>query len=436
VCAAQDQGSVTSVGLSAPASDFVVGNSPITTSGTLNLAWKVAPTSASTPNAIVKRDASGNFAAQAINASFLSAGTIGTGGLFSATAAQNSTLVFAQNTATAGSGTYGVYGESDSNDTGAAGVFGFVPFGNGNNTTGVLGVSASPYGQGILGVNNAANAGPTFGGSAVEGLATGTGGAGVYGIGSSTSGLAPDSISGLAPAGVGVWGDTGVPNDFGVVGTSADGFAGWFENQSKSGRQTLTAVADNASSLSFMAYNRATSQFCYIDSQGNLNCTGAKHAVVPIDGGQRTVALSAIESPKNWFEDFGSAHLSGGIASVAFEADFAQTVNTGVEYHVFVTPKGKCEGLYVENETASGFEVHELHDGTSSVAFDYRIVALRKNFENIRLEDHTKDVNPARILHSRKAPARSVSAKGDVNQLIAHLKAMPQAHPVSEKKVK
>src|SRR5215469_17198545 len=74
VCAAQDQGSVTSVGLSAPASDFVVGNSPITTSGTLNLAWKVAPTSASTPNAIVKRDASGNFAAQAINASFLSAG--------------------------------------------------------------------------------------------------------------------------------------------------------------------------------------------------------------------------------------------------------------------------------------------------------------------------------------------------------------------------
>ena len=110
-------------------------------------------------------------------------------------------------------------------------------------------------------------------------------------------------------------------------------------------------------------------------------------------------------------------------------------MNTGVEYHVFVTPKGKCEGLYVENETASGFEVHELHDGTSSVAFDYRIVALRKNFENIRLEDHTKDVNPARIFHSRKAPARSVSAKGDVNQLIAHLKAMPQAHPVSEKKV-
>ena len=148
MCAAQDQGSVTSVGLSAPASDFVVGNSPITTSGTLNLAWKVAPTS----YAIVQRDASGNFAAQAINASFLSAGTIGTGGLFSATAAQNSTLVFAQNTATAGSGTYGVYGESDSNDTGAAGVFGFVPFGNGNNTRGVLGVSASPYGQGFGGL--------------------------------------------------------------------------------------------------------------------------------------------------------------------------------------------------------------------------------------------------------------------------------------------
>jgi hypothetical protein len=39
-------------------------------------------------------------------------------------------------------------------------------------------------------------------------------------------------------------------------------------------------------------------------------------------------------------------------------------------------------------------------------------------------------------IHSRKAPAPSVSAKGDVNQFIAHLKAMPQAHPVPEKKVK
>jgi hypothetical protein len=133
---------------------------------------------------------------------------------------------------------------------------------------------------------------------------------------------------------------------------------------------------------------------CSIDPAGDINCTGAKNAVVPIDGGQRKVALSAIESPKNWFEDFGSEQLSSGVAVIRLEPEFAQTVNTQVEYHVFLTPKGDCKGLYVSNESASSFEVHELGGGNSGVRFDYRIVALRKDYENIRLADHTNDPDP------------------------------------------
>ena len=64
-------GTVKSVGLTAPATDFAVTGSPVTGTGTLNLAWKVAPTNANTANAIVKRDASGNFAASTITASAL-----------------------------------------------------------------------------------------------------------------------------------------------------------------------------------------------------------------------------------------------------------------------------------------------------------------------------------------------------------------------------
>jgi hypothetical protein len=59
---------VTSVGLSAPVSDFTVSGSPVTTSGTLELNWNVAPTNADTANAIVKRDANGSFTAGAITA--------------------------------------------------------------------------------------------------------------------------------------------------------------------------------------------------------------------------------------------------------------------------------------------------------------------------------------------------------------------------------
>ena len=81
----------------------------------------------------------------------------------------------------------------------------------------------------------------------------------------------------------------------------------------------------------------------------------------------------------------------GGAATVALEPTFAETVNTAMEYHVFVTPKGDCKGLYVANETPAGFEVHELGGGQSTVAFDYRIVARRKGYESVRLADKTKE---------------------------------------------
>jgi hypothetical protein len=71
-----------------------------------------------------------------------------------------------------------------------------------------------------------------------------------------------------------------------------------------------------------------------------------------------------------------------------------------MDYHVFLTPKGDCKGLYVANETAGGFEVHELGGGSSSIAFDYRIVAKRKGFENIRMADLTGKTQIGRRLIS------------------------------------
>lgn len=63
-------GTVRSVSLSAPTTDFIVTGSPITSAGTLAIAWNVVPTSANTANAIVKRDGSGNFAAGTITGAF------------------------------------------------------------------------------------------------------------------------------------------------------------------------------------------------------------------------------------------------------------------------------------------------------------------------------------------------------------------------------
>jgi len=96
--------------------------------------------------------------------------------------------------------------------------------------------------------------------------------------------------------------------------------------------------------------------------------------------------LYAMESPNVWLEDFGQAQLVDGQATVPIEPIFLTTISTEVPYHVFVTPLGDCNGLYVTNKTAASFEVHELGGGTSDVAFDYRIVALRKGYETVRME--------------------------------------------------
>ena len=79
---------------------------------------------------------------------------------------------------------------------------------------------------------------------------------------------------------------------------------------------------------------------------------------------------------------------------------------------MFLTPRGDSKGLYVTNETAGSFEVHEQGGGRSSIAFDYRVVAERKGFEKIRMEDRTrfftKQTMAERGMMKRGAPAMTV----------------------------
>jgi hypothetical protein len=92
-----------------------------------------------------------------------------------------------------------------------------------------------------------------------------------------------------------------------------------------------------------------------------------------------------LESPENWFEDFGSASLVDGKATVKIEQMFATTVNLSDTYHVFLTPLGDC-ALYVAEKTTESFQVRGLDGVTCSIDFDYRLVAKRAGYEDLRLE--------------------------------------------------
>jgi hypothetical protein len=295
---------------------------------------------------------------------------------------------------TTSNGAEAVYARNDANTAGDSGVYGDV-----DATSGTV--------YGVFGNNNG-----------------GAGGAGVYGQ-ISTNGQS--STGSTWPfAGGGVWGDGGASNNYGVIGTADDHSAGIFYN-SGTGYYALYATATDSAGIPFGAYN-GSGKGCNIDASGNINCSGSKNAVVPIDGGQRKVALSAVESPKNWFEDFGSEQLSKGVAVVRLDPDFAQTVNTELEYHVFLTPKGDCRGLYVSQETPASFEVHELGNGKSDVRFDYRIVALRKYFENIRMADHTNDPDPMKMMSKRTPPLRI-----DSNRMPPTMNAPLVIEPITQK---
>ena len=213
-----------------------------------------------------------------------------------------------------------------------------------------------------------------------------------------------------------MWGDGGPQVDggsYGVIGTIDSGIAGLFANNSGVD-EALEALNYNSNGFPLAVYNVYHSSYCTVDSAGDLNCSGTKNAIVPLDGGTRKVAMSAIEAPQNWFEDAGSAKLTNGSAIVPLDPDYMQTVNTEKEYQVFLTPYGDCKGLYVTNRTARSFEVHELGGGTASLSFGFRIMALRKKYETVRFADHTNDPDPikrAKELEKNKSPAPSPSGR-------------------------
>lgn len=135
----------------------------------------------------------------------------------------------------------------------------------------------------------------------------------------------------------------------------------------------------------FYVYGSPTTNYCRVEGDsGNLYCTGTITAGALNAYGEMST-LYATQSTEVQVEDFGSGQLLQGQVSITIDPTFAAAVNLD-EYYVFVTPLGDCNGLYVTNKTATGFEVHELGGGTANIAFDYRIVAKRLGYEDIRTE--------------------------------------------------
>ncbi len=118
--------------------------------------------------------------------------------------------------------------------------------------------------------------------------------------------------------------------------------------------------------------------------EDGLAGSGTKSVIVKTDNGPTT--LYCQESPENWFEDFGDAAIKNGIANVSVAKDFLQTVTINKKYplKVFITPNDNIGTWWVKKEgTAFILYAPDAKDGAT---FDYRVVAKRKGYEELRLE--------------------------------------------------
>ncbi|MGC9316126.1 MAG: hypothetical protein ACP5G4_10960, partial [bacterium] len=118
-------------------------------------------------------------------------------------------------------------------------------------------------------------------------------------------------------------------------------------------------------------------------SSGDFAASGTKSAIVRTNDGPK--ALYCQESPENWFEDFGSGAISGGKARIAVSSDYLSSVTIDGDnpMKVFITPNARLGEWWVEKGQDS-FTLH-APEASNGAEFDYRIVAKRKDFEELRM---------------------------------------------------
>jgi hypothetical protein len=131
----------------------------------------------------------------------------------------------------------------------------------------------------------------------------------------------------------------------------------------------------------------------YSNTNRKIVGTGTVSTIVKNRSGER-ITLTCPEAPESVFQDFGIGQLVNGFAHITIDPDLAININVSEQkpLKVYVTLEGDCNGVYVTNKSAEGFDVIELQGGKSTVPFSWQIVATRAN-EAYTLKDGTVEVS-------------------------------------------
>jgi hypothetical protein len=114
---------------------------------------------------------------------------------------------------------------------------------------------------------------------------------------------------------------------------------------------------------------------------GSLSVAGEKNRIIDTEN-YDTRKQYCYETATPYFGDIGTAQTDEtGKCYIDIDDIFAETVNTGVEYQVFLQKEGKGD-IWVEEKTDSYFIVK----GTENLKFSWEIKAIQRDYEFERLE--------------------------------------------------
>ena len=114
---------------------------------------------------------------------------------------------------------------------------------------------------------------------------------------------------------------------------------------------------------------------------GSLSVTGEKNRIIDTEN-YDTRKQYCYETATPYFGDIGSGCTDNtGKCYIDIDDIFSETVNTGVEYQVFLQKEGQGD-IWVEEKTDSYFVVR----GTENLKFSWEIKAIQKDYEFERLE--------------------------------------------------
>lgn len=241
--------------------------------------------------------------------------------------------------------------------------------------------ATSTFFSSASGNNDAIDGNAAGTGAAVYGQNTGTG-TGVTGLTNNVNGVGVigEGLQNLGCGGVFLANTTGAY----YVLTGGNGSSSIGVTTGAYGYATTTTNATTASG-GYFATAQAAAPYAYVGARiagttYKIYGAGTVSTVVKRPDGRRATMFCP-EAAEALLQDFGTGKLVNGRVHIDLDPTLSNNiaVNDKHPLRVFVQLKGDCKGVYVTNETSTGFDVIELQGGASNVEFSWSVTANRKD---------------------------------------------------------